>query len=363
MKRTLLLILSVMAFAGISVAQDVYSTGYYYNHDNNKKVAAVYKNNELLFSTDNDFYYHHESSDVLLLDDDVFWVDNYIDSDNNYYYSRVMKNNDVFLEIPIGTKCHINCLFTDGMNVYAGGDMIVNSHRKPMVWKNTDPTPYLTFDAINYNYGYLYDAMIVDGLVIACGYVYDYNTFENKGVIWQENQGEMYILEGYVIPLSMDYYNGSVYTATWDVDDDIGAVYQNDYVLYTITTNGSVPAISVDAGDVFAGVFNNGGSIWKNGEKLYDTPYGNYTECVVANSEGVYYATDGRINKNDLALYSFELDNTPIINSIFVDLDCQNNDIRTLPYPPTGPAGGNWTSTMPTTATLPIGIEVVTTLK
>ena len=332
MKRTLLLILSVMAFAGISVAQDVYSTGYYYNHDNNKKVAAVYKNNELLFSTGNDFYYHHESSDVLLLDDDVFWVDNYIDSDNDYYYSRVMKNNDVFLEIPIGTKCHINCLFTDGMNVYAGGDMIVNSHRKPMVWKNTDPTPYLTFDAINYNYGYLYDAMIVDGLVIACGYVYDYNTFENKGVIWQENQGEMYILEGYVIPLSMDYYNGSVYTATWDVDDDIGAVYQNDYVLYTITTNGSVPAISVDAGDVFAGVFNNGGSIWKNGEKLYDTPYGNYTECVVANSEGVYYATDGRINKNDLALYSFELDNTPIINSIFVDLECQNNDIRTLPY-------------------------------
>ena len=334
MKRTLLLILSVMAFAGISVAQDVYTSGYYYN-DDYKEVAAVYKNREMIFSTGDTPSFEHESTDVLLLDGDVYWVDNCTDANHDNYYSRVMRNNEVFLEIPVGAESHISCLFTDGMDVYAAGNMLVSGHQKPMVWKNTNPTPYLNFDATNYYYGYLYDAMMVEGKVIACGCVYDNNISGHVGVIWHENDGEMYVLNDYLVLLSMDYYNGSVYTAAWGVNGYIGAAYQDTNELYTLTTNGSANAICVDAGNVYVGVYDRDsehGSIWKNGEKLYDLPRYAGTECIVANSEGVYYAADGRIWKNGLALYSFGFENAPDIQGMYVDLDCQNNNIRTLPY-------------------------------
>ena len=334
MKRTLLLILSVMAFAGMSVAQDVYTSGYYYN-DDYKKVATVYRNNEMLFSTGDTPSFEHESSDVLLLDGDIYWVDNCTDANHDSYYSRVMKNNDVFLEIPIGTKSHISCLFTDGGDVYAAGNMLFSGNQKPMVWKNTNPTPYLNFDAPNYYYGYLYDAMMVEGKVIACGCVYDNNISGHVGMIWHENDGEMYVLNDYLVLLSMDYYNGSVYTAAWGVNGNIGAAYQDTNELYTLTTNGSANAICVDAGNVYVAEYDRDsehGSIWKNGEKLYDLPRYAATECIVANSEGVYYAADGRIWKNGLALYSFGFENVPDVQGMFVDLDCQNNDVRTLPY-------------------------------
>lgn len=72
MKRTLLLILSVMAFAGISVAQDVYTSGArlnsYGTHD-----AVVYKNGEVLYSIgSSNSEESFQAKDVLYLNGDVY---------------------------------------------------------------------------------------------------------------------------------------------------------------------------------------------------------------------------------------------------------------------------------------------------
>ena len=333
MKKTLLLILSVIAFVGMSVAQDVYSSGYYINSDH-EKVAAVYKNGNMLYSTGSTPSYNHDSYGVLFLNGDVYWVDDCTDSNGDYYYAKVMRNDQVFLETPYGSRSHITCLFTDGMDVYVGGYMDIGGHHNPVVWKNNVPAPYLNFNASNYDYGYILDAMVVDGSIMACGYVYDNDLPGHVGVVWHEDYGQLYSL-GDVIAHSIDYYNGSVYTATYDIANQIGAVYQDDVELYTLTDQGGSGAVCIDAGDIYADAYDRVeqyGSIWKNGEKLYDLPHYWSVDCIVANSEGVFYSADRRIWKNDLVLYSFGFENAPTIHDIVVDLDCQNTGARTLPY-------------------------------
>ena len=61
MKKIVLFIMAVMAFAGMSVAQDIWSCGFYNN--SNGQQAAVYKNNTLLYSSSlsNGFYADSES--------------------------------------------------------------------------------------------------------------------------------------------------------------------------------------------------------------------------------------------------------------------------------------------------------------
>ena len=49
MKKLVLFVMAVMAFAGMSVAQDVYSCGSYKVNDEAR--AAVYKNGSLLYSS------------------------------------------------------------------------------------------------------------------------------------------------------------------------------------------------------------------------------------------------------------------------------------------------------------------------
>ena len=95
MKRILLTILSVMAFAGMSVAQDVYTSGYYTNSQNTYN-AAVYKNGELLYSTGNSASSYHHSTDVLFYEGDVFWVDNCYNSTLNNDYGDVFRKHSLW---------------------------------------------------------------------------------------------------------------------------------------------------------------------------------------------------------------------------------------------------------------------------
>ena len=50
MKKRLLLLLSALVFAGMTVAQDIYSSGYYTN-SSNLGTAAVYKNGTKLYES------------------------------------------------------------------------------------------------------------------------------------------------------------------------------------------------------------------------------------------------------------------------------------------------------------------------
>lgn len=98
MKRLLLTILSVMALAGMTVAQDVYSSGYYTSGGD--KYAAVYKNNTKLY----EFHvsgYNYEGTDVIRFNGDTYWSFN--STSNNNIWAAVFKNGNRFLDLDVSS--------------------------------------------------------------------------------------------------------------------------------------------------------------------------------------------------------------------------------------------------------------------
>lgn len=323
MKRTLLLILSVMAFAGMSVAQDVYTASFYYNEVGTDN-AAVFKNGELLYSRGDDPTSFHMCYDVLCLNGDVYWVDYYYDA-HTEDYGNVYKNDVPYLINENGT-C-IEALFTDGIEVYAAGYKIINDVKTPAVWKGTSSTPFILFDTDGKE-GWIEKAVIENGIIYACGQKSNGNYSE--GVVWDSFNGEIMNFGEKVYVDDIAYFNGSIYTVVNERSDDWRAwVYCDAYELYMLSDEGGGYALSMDAGDIY--VFGSDHSVakmWKNGAVLYEHPEMNdYLVDIVANSEGVYYLTDQATYKDGVKQYESKYN-----SAMFVDLECQNYDIRTLPY-------------------------------
>ena len=330
MKKSLLLILSVMAFAGMSVAQDVYTSGYCANSQNTYN-AAVYKNGELLYSTGNDATKFHHSTDVLFYDGVVFWVDNCFDSNLQNDYGDVFMDDERILSTPIGSGGCIYRLFTDDHHLYSAGSVLVDGVQSPAIWKDDDPTPYIVYDTDG-NPGVIYDALIVENNIYACGY--KTVNGEDIGVVWSD-EGEYYNFGEDVIPEAMAFYNDDFYFAVNDYDADNGMVYRNGFELYTVTSDGGVYYINIDAGDIYVtGTDYNDGTdrVWKNGEKLYDCFY---TTHIEANSEGVFYVgynenNHGQVWKDGAALYTNE--ECEMMVGISVDLSCPDDTPLSLPF-------------------------------
>ena len=330
MKKTLLVFLSVMAFAGMSVAQDVYTSGYYTNSQNTYN-AAVYKNGELLYSTGNSASSYHHSTDVLFFGDAVFWVDNCFDANLQNNYGDVFMDDERVLSTPIGSGGCIYRLFTDGHDLYSAGCVNVNGVQSPAIWKNDDPSPYIVYNTDG-NPGVIYDAVIVGNVIYACGC----KTVDGDdiGVVWSD-EGEYYNFGEDVIPNAVAFYNDDLYFAVNDYDNDKGMVFINGYEYYTVTSDGGVYYINIDAGDIYVtGTDYEDGTdrIWKNGETLYDCYYATHVE---ANSEGVFYTG---YNENDLgqvwqdgaALYVNE--DCEMMTGISVDLSCPDETPLSLPF-------------------------------
>ena len=323
MKRTLLLILSVMAFAGMSVAQDVYTASFYYNEVGTDN-AAVFKNGELLYSRGDDPTSFHMCYDVLCLNGDVYWVDYYYDA-HTEDYGNVYKNDVPYLINENGT-C-IEALFTDGIEVYAAGYKIINDVKTPAVWKGTSSTPFILFDTGGKE-GWIEKAVIENGIIYACGQKSNGNYYE--GVVWDSFNGEIMNFGEKVYVDDIAYSNGSIYSVVNERSDDWRAwVYCDTYELYMLSDESGGYALSMDAGDIYVfGSDHSVAKVWKNGAVLYEHPEMNdYLVDIVANSEGVYYLTDQATYKDGVKQYESKYN-----SAMFVDFDCQNNDIRTLPY-------------------------------
>ena len=138
-----------MAFAGMSVAQDVYTAGYYTN-SSGKDVAAVYKNNTKLYEVgSNDV--HRYSNDVVVRGNDVYWVMNNMGSDGNTYnWGDIYKNDVVYLNNPAGYGTHINALY-NGNNLWAIGCKNIDGVQTAVAWKNNNSTPNYTMGSGSYN--------------------------------------------------------------------------------------------------------------------------------------------------------------------------------------------------------------------
>lgn len=324
MKTALFTLLIVLAFPGMALAQDVYTASFNYN-DVGTENSSVFKNGELLYSQGDDPSFYHNSYDVLCLDGNVYWVDYYYNTNTGEEHGNVYKNENPYLMNEDGT-C-INALFTDGTDVYAAGYKIVNTVKKPAVWKGTSSTPFILFDTGG-NEGEIEKALIVDGIVYACGQKFNGNGYE--GVVWDSDNGELFNFGERNYADDITVYNGSVYTIVNQRSDDWKAsVYCDSYEFYELTDYGGAYALSMDAGDLYIyGDDHNVHTVWKNDQVLYSHPELNdYPVDIVSNSQGVYYLTSHSTYKDGHGQYVCKYN-----SAMFVDVDCKNYTARNLPY-------------------------------
>lgn len=329
MKKLLLTILSVLAFAGMSVAQDVYSSGYYTS--GSEKYAAVYKNNTKLY----EFHvngYNYEGTDVIRFNGDTYWSFN--SPSNNYCWAAVFKNGNRFLDLDISSTGNLkmNALCHGTNYVFTAGCTPSGSTKHACVWRGSEVTPIATINSGNYES----EALCCDygnSTLYYAGYQYS-SSSSYAGKVWKEYGTEVYSHDNVYIR-GICVYEGSIYYAGTTGSGGLTKVYRNGNEIFSFSGWGK--DIYVDAGDVYvAGSSTNAEGdvkVWKNGELLYSKS-GTGCYAVAANSEGVYYAgstsTGGKVWKNNSEL----LAPPPCtrVRGIYVDEPECDDEIFSLPF-------------------------------
>ena len=334
--------MAVMAFAGMSVAQDVYSGGYYFDDDYIQQ-AAVYKNNTKMYNTSFAGSYYGDCTGVDVYNGDVYWVKNCYDG-SSFHYADVMKNNDSYLDSPTGQGRHIYDLYRwpedPAAGLFSVGCMDINGVRTAVVWKDDDPDVFSQLGDGTWP-SVAYGAVANEWGLYVCGYQYGYEETTYHGVIWVN--GSAY-----------DFPDGTkIYDITYSKEGDclysVGVAYEdgqyklkvwiNDTELFTLFDNtvGSTDRMSIcvdDAGDVYVSAYDGGPDVvWKNGQEIFNTP--GYITSVLANSNGVYCAGSessvGMIWKDGELLY--HPTNSVMITCLYIaEPECTNSEARTLPY-------------------------------
>lgn len=115
MKKTLFLLFCLWMTHEVTLAQDVYASGYFINPVG-LKTAAVFKIGEIVFERSEDGRDYYSSSIVVdTVNDDIYWSCNSNPiNDISRGYGRVMKNDEVLLDNVIGTRINTIPLYTYG---------------------------------------------------------------------------------------------------------------------------------------------------------------------------------------------------------------------------------------------------------
>ena len=342
MKKLVLFVMAVMAFAGMSVAQDVYYSGYYID-GNSVQQAAVYKNNEKLynsyFGTDG---YYGESTDVDVYYGDVYWVRNAFNPSNNFYYADVMKNGSVYLNSPTGQGRHIYDLYRwperPEMGLFSVGCMDIGAVRTAVVWKDDNPNVYRQLGDGTW-VSEAYSATANDDGLFVCGVQYGLEETTYHGVIWSGGSVFSAFPDGTKL-FGITYNNGYLWTVgkdgdrvkVWKVDvadSSIEVAYELDSYSYNLPDCHKIYVD--DAGDVYVVALCD---VYKNGTAIYWT--GGSITSVVANSDGVFYSEmnyyGAKIKKNGLPFCFAPADCSRITNLYIAEPECTNSEARALPY-------------------------------
>nr|MCR5658824.1 choice-of-anchor J domain-containing protein [Bacteroidales bacterium] len=352
MKRLVLFVMAVMAFAGMSVAQDVYSSGYY-KDGSNVYHAAVFKNGAKLWTWSGSSTSAHTSSDVDYYNGDVYWVDNAVStSDGVFYYGDIVKNGSKYLENASGSGAHIYALERSnlGTALFAIGCKKTGGVKTAWFWNDNvhmDGSGAQLGDGIYESVAY--GAADDGSYMCICGYQHtDASTYH--GVIWRN--GVFHSFDNGTKLYDMAYYNGYLYIVgsavegsstklkVWETKVSDGTTTVKYTISESMTTSFVDERFSIymDAGDIYVNGMDSGtDKIWKNGNELYTG--GSYFCSVVANTNGVYYAGQyggGQIWKDGEILYSPTVSstvNSDRITGLFIaEPTCTNNEARSLPF-------------------------------
>ena len=338
MKKIVLFIMAVMAFAGMSIAQDVWSCGY---TNGSPQQAAVYKNSTKMYYSSYSGSLHGDCTGLDVYNGDVYWVKNCFDGDS-FRYADVMKNNSTYLDSPVGEGRHIYDLQrSKNGNLFSVGCMTVNDVKTAVRWKNDDADPIGqmgngSFESVAYGV----TTIPTDGYVYTVGYQYT-NSSTYHGVLWKGNS-EFHNFGNGIKIFDICYYFGYLWTV--GVDGNTAKVWK------TSITDGATTQVYVlnsnsyqypdrhkiyvdDAGNIFVVAINSSyDKIYKNGTEIFST--GGWFTSVVANSKGVYYGgqvSNGTIWKDGSTLYS--LSDCGRVTGLYIDEpECANSEIRSLPF-------------------------------
>ena len=349
MKKIVLFIMAVMAFAGMSVAQDIYSTGHY-TPSGSTPVAALYKNGTKLYnSSSSSTDYYHDSPDVIRLNGNTYWIVNSMNSDGTFNVANIAKGSNT-TEYQYYNGAHIYALQPSNTIFFAVGCKNSSSGVKTAwFWRSDDGAHSEGNQDGNGTYeSVAYDATMYNGSMRRCGYQYT-NSTTFHGVIWGSNS-ELCVFPTGTKMYGICYYDNYYYTVGSAVESGstklkVWKTYvstNTPEVLYTLSSSMSTSWVDNrfkifvdDAGDIYVnGMDGSQEKIWKNGSELY-APTSSYVNDVAANINGVYYVgeyiSSGKIWKNNSVLYTPS--NCTRMTSIYIEEPtCTNSEVRSLPF-------------------------------
>ena len=346
MKKIVLIIMAVMAFAGMSVAQDIYYSGYY-TGASGVTCSAVYKNNTRLYQNGIVVdYFYGQCPDLDVHNGDVWWVDNHYNTDGDTPREAKLFKNNFQTNLNFGETANVNDLqrSINGTYLFAMGSKTYQGFKTAWYWRNTDSSSNTDGTQIGTSFyvSEAFGAAEYDGYMYMCGYQYT-NSSTFHGVIWNGST-EVKAFDSGTKIYDMVYYAGYFYC----VGTDNGAlkvwettVYDNSYTTtekYTLVSSnaygsGRTKIYIDDAGDIYVtGQEGSYDKVWKNDSVLYSST-GYYTS-VLANTNGVYYAgsySGAKIWKNGSVLYSPS--NCDRVTNLFIDApECEDTEVRGLPF-------------------------------
>ena len=351
MKKLLLIIIAVLAFTGLSVAQDVYYCGKYENTTYNNDWAALYKNGQRLYQQGGtDSQYNWESTACCFHNNKIYWTAN-LRNGSEPYSAHVYENgmSHLGLSFPTAQPFIIDICFGND-NLYSVGSWIVNGSgpRRATVWKDDDWHAYYQLGNTTFD-SWINAVCYGDGNLYSAGIQYT-STNTYKGVVWKNN-AILFEFGENVAPVDIVYSDLEhvfyVLTEEGGYTNLVCKIYSGyvsctaptlEYTLQNTSSGNYYRKLCVDNDDLYASgnhVFNT--RVWKNGEVIYyKDAYSQQTgKGIVANSKGVYYLSDyntkGRVYKNSTVLFELGED-TWHLNDLFVVDECEDASARTLPF-------------------------------
>lgn len=331
MKKTLLLLLVLLATAGMTFAQDIWSCG---THDNGSRTGVgIYQNGERVKTL------QHASYDYTPYDITRWNGHTYMAYRNTTLEKAFVYDYEGSSAIDFGANTTVYSVFGRSL-LWAVGYRKVGSVNKATAWiiSGGNATVEYTYDNGSYD-TYAYCGLIAPDTHAYLGGYQITGSDDWHAAVWREGTGLLFeIPQTKSFIRSFAYYDGNLYSLVRTNASNAVWVYKNDQLKYTLTDVSSTTDaqdLYIDGGDIYVcGFVGSQLKVWKNGQLLY-TPSGSYLRGVCANSEGVYYCGKsnslGTIWKDGSVLY--QSSDCRQMYELYVETpECANADIRTLPF-------------------------------
>ena len=361
MKKYLLIVLCLLATAGVSFAQDVYSAGYY-NNSNNRTEAVLFRNDERIQvwgeGTNSDNFYA-TSIAVDPNTGDVYCTKNRVSSDGYALYGDIMTGGNYFMNSPNGTKNYINKLFwhpshttsqSADLRLFSAGYRLGSDNKRyAAVWRGSSTTPTNSPDFESGNASEAMDVFVyrapgkADLVKLYCGYVNESET--NHATVWKNNEVLYTLSTASSTAVSMDYYDGNIFTLVREYNSStsnyVAKVFKNSSLLYTLTDptqSASCYQIKVDGGDVYVCGWGTARAqyVWKNGQPYHTLGTGGQFPSLYVTTDAVYGARVSNnvvtIYKDETVLYTLPEAKCSHVYDIVVPKTCEVEEIGTLPF-------------------------------